>query len=104
MIQEYQNEISNFDLFVKKIINNCQNLEEFIIVDVDFCPSIAHYISKNYQEHCVASYYTAASRILPTKSSMYCHLNRLTQGLYLSKIEYLAIALVDLNFPFEEPW
>merc|ERR1712034_99523 len=78
--------------------------EQFFIYDVNDCPLIAQYISKNYQEHCVVSEYSAASEILPTKMSMYCDLSSLTQGLYLSKIEYLQIKLLDLNFPFEEPW
>merc|ERR1712034_220386 len=104
MIQEYQNDISNFDMFMKTIINNCQNLEEFIIFGVDLCPPIAQYISNHYQEHCMVSCYSDASEILPTKMSSYQNLSRLTQGLYPSKIEYLQIHMVDLNFPFEEPW
>merc|ERR1712034_140367 len=101
---EYQNEISNFDMFMKTIIKNCQYLEGCIIYDVDDCPPIAQYISEYYQEHCVESAYSEASEILPTKMSMFSDLSSLTQGLYLSKIEYLQIQMFDLNFPFEEPW
>jgi len=104
VIEEYQNEISNFEMFMKTIINNCQHLKKFIIYDVDFCPPIAHYISEHYQEHCVASDVSAASEILPTKMSMYDDLSSLTRGLYPSKIEYLQIHLIDLNFPFQGPW
>jgi hypothetical protein len=104
VIQEYQNEISDFDIFVKTIIDNCQNLEKINIFGVELCPPIAQYISENYEEHCVVNCYAAASEIVPTKASIYCDLSSLTQGLYPSKIEYLGIGLVDLNFPFEEPW
>jgi hypothetical protein len=104
VIEEYQNEISNFDMFMKTTINNCQNLGKFIIYGVDLCPSIVQYIIEHYQEHCVVSHYTSASEILPTKMSDYHDLSSLTQTLYPSKIEYLRIDMVDLNFPFEEPW
>jgi len=104
VMEEYQNEISNFDMFMKTIINNCQYLEEFNIFDVHVCPLIAQYISDHYQEHCVVSTYSTASVLLPTKMSMYGYLSSLAQGLYLSKIEYLQIEVNDFNFPFEEPW
>jgi hypothetical protein len=104
VIQEYQNHISNFDMFMKTINNNCQNLEEFIIFGVDLCPPIVQYISENYQEHCVVSSYTAASEILPTKLSSYQNLSRLAQALHPSKIQYLQMQVEDFNFPFEEPW
>jgi len=104
VMEKYQNEISNFNMFMKTIISNCQNLEKFYMYDVELCPPIVQYISDNYEEHCVVSNYTATSEILPTKMSTYHDLSDLTEGLYPSKIEYLQTRVEDLNFPFEEPW
>jgi len=106
MFANYNDQISNFDRFVKNMVRNCEYLEKFTILNIHKCPNIVEYIKQNYQKHCISTGYIPSAKILPVKISFCHHLSLLQEFEYPSTIEFLRV-IVDvsnLSSPFENGW
>ena len=104
IFENYNDQIPNFDRFVKTIVSNCEYLETFNIFDIHECPNIVEYIIQNYSKNCIGASEISLAKILPIKLSYCDQLSLLPEFEYPSTIEFLAVKVVDINSPFQNGW
>ena len=104
MFEDYNDQISNFDSFLKNMVSNCEYLEKITIFDIQKCPNIVEHIIQNYSKHCIGTADILLAKSLPIKISYCRHLSLLPEFEFPSTIEFLTVKIVDASSPFQNGW
>jgi hypothetical protein len=89
---------------VKTILKNSEELYHIDFYNINKSSEMVKYIEETYPENCVSSGSVRTCKLLPVKASQVRPLSDLEDFRYLSKIEYLAVAIKNLNLPFSGGW